>query len=115
GFEDIFLGRSRVSSVASMYRTSALREMGKISEKYRAEDPQIFLRLTHLGYTWIRWAGPPVIAYRMLFSSQSRTIMPLLIRQNQQLVDEFSNHPKYDKAVARIKTARLSTLAEHSK
>jgi alpha-1,3-rhamnosyltransferase len=115
GFDDVFLQRASVSSVASMYRATALREMGGISEDYRAEDPQIFLRLTRLGYSWIQWAGLPVIAYRMLFASQSRTIMPLLIRQQQQLLTEFSDHPQYKQAAARTKTALLSTLAEHNK
>lgn len=115
GFDDLFLHRASVSSVASMYRASALKEMGEISENYRAEDPQIFLRITRLGYTWIQWAGPPIIAYRMLFSSQSRTIMPLLLRQHLNLVKEFSDHPLYPKALAQIKTYLLSALAEQDK
>lgn len=115
GFEDLFLHRASVSSVASMYRQEALKKMGKISEEYRAEDPQIFLRLTHLGYSWIQWAGNPVISYRMLFTSQSRTSMPLLLRQNVRLVDEFSDHPLYPKASAQIKTTLISALAEYDK
>lgn len=115
GFDDIFLNRALVSSVASMYRASALRKIERISENYRAEDPQIFLRLTRIGYSWIQWAGPPVIAYRMLFTSQSRTIMPLLLRQHLQLLNEFSDHPLYAKALARIKTCLLSALAEQDK
>lgn len=115
GFDDLFLRRARVSSVSSMYRARALREMGKINEEYRAEDPQIFLRITRSGYTWIQWAGPPVISYRMLFSSQSRTVMSLLIRQNQELIDEFSEHPHYRKAALIIRSSLISTLAEHDK
>lgn len=115
GFDEIFLGRVRVSSVASMYRASALKKMGGISEKYLAEDPQIFLRLTRIGYSWIQWSGPPVIAYRMLFTSQSRTIMPLLLRQHLQLLNEFSDHPLYSKALARVKTCLISALAERDK
>lgn len=115
GFDDIFLHRARVASVASMYRTSALRRIGGISTNYRAEDPQIFLRLTRIGYSWIQWAGEPVIAYRMLFTSQSRTIMPLLLRQHIQLVSEFSDHPFYLKALAQTKTCLLSALAEQDK
>ena len=115
GFDDLFLHRASVSSVASMYRKDALRKMGRISERYRAEDPQIFLRLTHLGYSWIQWAGTPVIAYRMLFKSQSRTIMPLLLREHLCLVSEFSDHPLYPKALAQIKTYLLSALAEQDK
>jgi alpha-1,3-rhamnosyltransferase len=115
GFDDLFLHRARVSSVGSMYRASALQEMGSISEKYRAEDPQIFLRLTQLGYSWVQWAGPPVLAYRMLFSSQSRTVMPLLLRQGIQLIEEFADHPLQRKAAARAKTSLMSILAEHDK
>jgi hypothetical protein len=114
-FDDLFLHRAKVSSVASMYRASALKKMGSISERYRAEDPQIFLRLTYIGYTWIQWAGKPVIAYRMLFTSQSRTIMPLLLRQQIQLVKEFSNHKLYPKALAQVTTSLLSVLAEQNK
>ncbi len=113
-FDDLFLYRAKVSSVASMYRASALRKMECISENYRAEI-EIFLRLTRLGYSWIQWAGSPVIAYRMLFASQSRTVMPLLLRQHLQLLTEFSDHPLYPKAMAHIKTALVSALAEHDK
>lgn len=115
GFDDIFLQRARVSSVASMYRANALKEMGGINEKYRAEDPQLFLKLTHLGYSWIQWAGSPVIAYRMLFSSQSRTIMPLLLRENALLIDEFSSHRYHSEASALVKVALISSLAEFDK
>lgn len=114
-FDDLFLHKARVSSVASMYRKDALRKMGAISENYRAEDPQIFLRLTRLGYSWVQWAGLPVIAYRMLFTSQSRTIMPLLLRQHVLLVKEFSDHPHYPEALSHIKTSLVSILAEDDK
>lgn len=115
GFDDIFLGKAQISSVASLYRGSALRRMGSISEKYRAEDPQLFLRLTNIGYSWIQWAGTPVIAYRMLFSSQSRTIMPLLVRQHIQLLNEFSDHPDFSEALALVRINLLSALAEQDK
>lgn len=115
GFDDLFLHRASVSSVASMYRATALRQMGQICESYRAEDPQIFLRLTKLGYSWVQSAGAPVISYRMLFTSQSRTTMPLLLRQHARLVDEFKDHPLHAKAAAYIKICLLSSLAENSK
>ena len=115
GFDDLFLHKASVSSVASMYRAAALKKMGRISENYRAEDPQIFLRLTRLGYSWVQWAGPPVLAYRMLFTSQSRTIMPLLLRQHVKLVNEFADHPLHNKAAAFIKTSLISALAEQDK
>ena len=115
GFDDLFLHGELVSSVASMYRAKALREMAKLSDAYLAEDPQIFLRLTNLGYSWVQWAGPPVITYRMLFTSQSRTRMLFLLRQNKKLIDEFSDNPNYNKATLRIHTSILSALAEEDK
>ena len=114
-FDAIFVDGKAVSSVASMYRASALKQMGSIDVKYRAEDPQIFLRLTRLGYTWIQAAGRPVIQYRMLFSSQSRTVMPLLQAQLVQLVGEYSDHPKYEYALAKARTGLFSLLAESDK
>ena len=98
-----------------MFRASALKQLGQISENYRAEDPQIFLRLTWLGYSWIQWAGPPVIVYRMLFTSMSRTMLPLLLRQDLLLFSEFSDHPLYLKAVSLKKISLISTLAENDK
>jgi glycosyltransferase involved in cell wall biosynthesis len=115
GFDDLFLHRAKASSVASMYRADALKAMGQLDESYTAEDAQLFLRLTHLGYSWIQWCGPPVIEYRMLASSQSRTVMPLLVRQHLRLTAEFANHPLYPEAAARTKTALLSALADHDK
>jgi len=114
-FEDIFLQKELVSSVACMYRLSVLREIGGISEKYKAEDPQIFLRITNAGYTWIQWSGPPVIVYRMLFTSLSRTVLPLLIRQGIDLINEFPTHPQHTEALMMRRSGLLSALAEVNK
>lgn len=115
GFDDLFLQKARVASVTSMYRAEALRAMGLLDASYRAEDPQIFWRLTRLGWTWIQWSGLPVLEYRLLSSSQSRTIMPLLRRQQLRLIDEFSDHPSYAEARRHAKLGLFSSLAEREK
>lgn len=114
-FEDLFLGRATVSSVASMYRIEALRRMGDLDTSFRAEDPQIFWRLTSMGYTWVQTSGAPVINYRMLFTSQSRTIMPELNRDLVRLVEKYADHPRYADAMALAKTSLFSSLSENQK
>lgn len=115
GFADLFVQRARVDSVACMYRTSALRKIGSINEMYSAEDPQIFFSLTYLGYSCIESTGSPVVAYRLLPKSQSRLILPRLLREKARLIDEFSDHPLYQKAKARHKVTLISALAEINK
>ncbi len=115
GFDDLFLERETVSSVACMYRGAALRAMTPLDERYLAEDLQLFLYLTRSGRPWVQWAGPPVILYRLLFSSLSRTRLPRLLRQRLAALEEFADHPLYPQAVAQVRTALVSALAEQDK
>jgi hypothetical protein len=89
GFDDLFLGKARVSSVTSMYRMEALRAMGQLDESYRAEDPQIFWRLTSSGWTWVQWSGPPVLYYRLCLQSVTHHYATLDAR-TYQLVNELT-------------------------
>lgn len=114
-FEDVFLRREKVSSVTALYRARALKEMGNLDARYVAEDPQIFLRLTKLGYTWVQHSGEPILNYRLLSTSQSRTKMGLLLEQNLELLKEFASHPDYGVARCLVKFSIASNLAEKDK
>lgn len=114
-FEDIFLQKKTVSSVATMYRTKALRQMRPLDTKYRAEDPIIFLRATASGSTWLQSQDMPVIKYRMLHSSLSRTVMRSLVEEHIEKLREFRSHPKYDLALKIARASLISSLAEQSK
>lgn len=115
GFEELFLERVVASSVACLYRGADLRAMAPLDERYLAEDLQMFLYLTRSGRRWVQWAGPPVILYRLLFSSLSRTKLPRLLRQRLAALEEFADHPLYPRAAAQVRTALVSALAEQDK
>lgn len=68
-----------------------------------------------MGYTWVQTSGAPVINYRMLFTSQSRTIMPELNRDLVRLVEKYADHPRYADAMALAKTSLFSSLSENQK
>lgn len=114
-FDDFMCGQAHSTIVSCMFRRVALEKVMPLDESLLSEDFQLFMKTTYAGYNCLAWETVPVINYRVHKSSLSRTKLPVLMRAQLRLIEEYTAHPNFKTAIMLTKRQIFASMVESDK
>lgn len=112
-FEEVFLGRRRVSGASSMFRKSALEDVNAFPPDVMVEDLWVWLKLLSRGHK-ITWLDKEWAYYRVHESNLNQRSL-LMQEKILDILKDYNDHSLYDTAVQFWKSAFFSQLAVNNK
>ncbi|MFW5812945.1 MAG: glycosyltransferase family 2 protein [Fibrobacterota bacterium] len=112
-FEEVFLGHRRVGGASSMFRKSALQEINAFPPDVLVEDLWAWLKLLSGGHR-IVWLNRNWAYYRLHDSNINQRSL-LMQEKILEILEEYRDHPLFERAMRFWKSAFFSQLAINDK